>query len=715
MNASLFEPGKNCWRVERAERVAFLIDGAAYFRALHAAITRAQSCIIIVNWEIDGAFELIRDGSEGRWPTRLCDLLNAVIRERRNLRVYVLDWDFAMINAPFAAFLPLYKAEWKTNRRLRFRMDDRHPLGASHHQKIVVIDDALAFSGGLDITRGRWDTPAHRPDDPRHTDRGRPGRPYHDVQMAVSGPAAAALGELARDRWLRATRQTIRPPVPCRENPWPAYLQPDLTDVPVAISRTAPRYLRYQEVREVERLYLDMIAAARRSIYIENQFFTAGRIAEALARRLEEDDGPEVVMALPLETDSWLSQATMDVMRARLIQRLRQADRHDRFRVYHDHIPGAALPVNLHAKVMVVDDELARVGSANLNNRSMGLDTECDLSVEARGDSRIAAVIAGFRDRLIAEHLDVRPERFAAETAARGSLIGAIDALRGEGRSLQPLPLPATPESDYLLSTEEMIDPERPIDPEEFMRQFVAGEDERPPARRRIAWWLALLFLVLGMAAAWRWTPLGEWLDTDTVLAAATQAKGMPATPLIVLAAYLVASLIALPITLLILVTMLAFGPWHGFAYAVAGCLLGAAAGYGAGHLLGRDAVRRLAGRRINELSRRIARRGLLAIVAVRFLPVAPFTVINLVAGASHIRLRDFVIGTAIGMTPGIAAIALFTDRIVASLEAPGAVNFVMLAVVIALITAAAYVASRWLRRRVSPASGSSAASRPAP
>ena len=87
-------------------------------------------------------------------------------------------------------------------RGVRFGFDDHHPVGASHHQKIVVVDDQLAFCGGIDLTGHRWDTSAHRPDEPaRKTPLGKAYGPYHEVQAMVTGPAAASLGVLARDRW----------------------------------------------------------------------------------------------------------------------------------------------------------------------------------------------------------------------------------------------------------------------------------------------------------------------------------------------------------------------------------------------------------------------------------------------------------------------------------------------------------------------------------
>src|SRR5690606_15545906 len=171
-------------------------------------------------------------------------------------------------------------------------------------------------------------------------------------------------------------------------------------------------------VREIEELYIDMIRMARRSIYIENQYFTAHRLGELLEERLAEPDGPEIVVVIRLLSHGWLEGLSMETLRTKLILRLRAADKHGRFRVMYPHVEG--LPegqcLDVHSKLMIVDDEVLRIGSANFANRSMGIDTECDLTIEARGDAERRKVIAGFRSRLLAEHLGVPVEEVEAAT-----------------------------------------------------------------------------------------------------------------------------------------------------------------------------------------------------------------------------------------------------------------------------------------------------------
>jgi uncharacterized membrane protein YdjX (TVP38/TMEM64 family) len=167
-----------------------------------------------------------------------------------------------------------------------------------------------------------------------------------------------------------------------------------------------------------------------------------------------------------------------------------------------------------------------------------------------------------------------------------------------------------------------------------------------------------------------------------------------------------VAGFLLVPVTALIAATLVAFGPLYGLAYAFAGSVASALAGYAVGASLGQRSVRRLAGRRLNAVSRRLARRGLLTVLVVRIVPVAPFTVINLVAGASHISLRDFTWGTILGMVPGLAAIALLVERAAASLRDPHWSNILTLVLVAAGILLAGYLFSRRLVARAEGATG---------
>ncbi|WP_011299334.1 VTT domain-containing protein [Cupriavidus necator] len=698
---SLLRPGHNCWRVEPCTRFAMLVDADAYFTALREALARAEQTIYIVGWDIDSRMRLAQEGPEDGLPAELRDFLHALCKRRPDLHVYVLSWDFAMVFAFEREFLPAARQHWEAHRRLSFCLDGNHPPGASHHQKVVVIDHALAFVGGLDLTIRRWDTPEHRADEPLRTDPdGKPYAPFHDVQCMVDGDAARALGDLAAERWLRATGRHARVPTATGADPWPSRVPPDATDVRVGISRTYPARDDAPAVTEIRELHTDAIAAARDSLYLENQYFSSALIADAFAARLRESDSPDIALVSRRTESGWLEEASMGVLRARLCRTLRAADSHGRFRLYCPHVPGLRdACVNVHSKVMVVDDRLLMIGSANLSNRSFGLDTECNLVIESNGDARIAASIRAMRDRLLCEHLAVSPDALNQALAEHPRLNDALRALQRSGeRTLVPF-MPSVPdEVDAALPDASLLDPMEPVDTDQVMAEFI-GHDARPRAASHVAMLVGFLLVLAGVAFAWRYTPLREWADVRHLLVLMERVDEMPLAPLVMMSAYVVGGMMLIPVSVLIVVTVVVFGPLYGGAIALAGTVLSAAVGYTAGRLLGRNAVRRFGGRRLNRLSQRVGQHGVLAMVALRLVPVAPFTLVNLVVGASRIRLRDCLLGTAIGMSPGIIVSASLVDRIAAVARNPGALTFAWLALVL-LVPVCVWVLLRRRRER---------------
>lgn len=693
----LLVEGRNCWRRARASRLAFLVDGAAYFAAFQAAVARARHQVLVLAWDFNSRVRL-RGGAPG--PDALGAFLESVVARRGGPEAYVLDWDFAMIYAFERERFPVFRLDWRTHRRLHFRLDGTHPPGASHHQKVVVVDDATAFVGGFDLARSRWDTPAHRADDPeRVNEDGRPYAPFHDVQVVVEGEAAAALGDLCRERWRRATGRRLDPPR-SRGDAWPPEVAPDLEDVVVAIARTEPEWGGRPGVREVETLYLDAIAAARRHIYVENQYLSSGRISAALAERLLEPNGPDVVIVVPQRCSGWFEEATMGVTRARLLERLERADRHGRLRVYYPVVPGLAADtsINVHSKILVADETLLRLGSANASNRSMRLDTECDLAVEAAGDPRVEAAIGRFRDRLLAEHLGVAPEAVSRAVAAQGSLAAGVESLRGGERTLVALDVEPDVLADHVAPDSDLLDPEKPIAAEILVERFLPVGPSRPWSRWPHAA-LAVALLVVLAAGAWRSLGTGERGDLEAWLHWARALEGGLLAPVVVTAAFIAGGAVLVPVVLLVSATGYVFGPLAGFVYALAGMLGSSCLFYGLGRWLGRDLVRRLAGSYANAASRKLARHGMLAVAAVRLAPIAPSTVVDLLAGAVRVRFRDFFFGTLAGTAPGTLLLVVLGDRLGATVRDPGPVNLLLVAG-LALVLASAWAWRRLRSRR---------------
>ena len=453
------EPDTNCWRVVRAERAALIVDAADYFRVARQAMLAARRQILLIGWDFDTRVLLDPDCDDGA-PAELGSLITWLVRNRPELEIRILKWDVGAIKLLGRGTTIFRLARWMAQPRITFKLDGTHPFGASQHHKIAVFDDRLAFCGGIDMTAARWDTSEHRDRDPRRRrpTTGRAYGPWHDASMAVSGEAARALGDHARMRWQLAGGGKVAAPE-VASDPWPVGLEPDFRDVKVAVARTAGACEDQPEIREIEQLFVDMIAHARRFLYAENQYFASRAVAEAIARRLGQQDGPEFVLVQPKSAEGWLEEEAMGGARARLLQLLRRADRHDRLRMYTP-VTGDGDDIYVHSKIAIVDDELLRVGSANMNNRSMGLDSECDLLIDGRGDDTAARQIAAIRDRLLGEHLGVEPGAVARKLSETGSLIAAIDKLRREGRSLQPFEPDPPTVLQQKLADDELLDPE---------------------------------------------------------------------------------------------------------------------------------------------------------------------------------------------------------------------------------------------------------------
>jgi phosphatidylserine/phosphatidylglycerophosphate/cardiolipin synthase-like enzyme len=211
----------------------------------------------------------------------------------------------------------LFGADWQEHPNIILKLDRHHPLYAAHHQKLVIIDDRLAFAGGIDLTVCRWDTCGHSEQDQyRVRPDGTPYRPVHDVQMVVDGEAAVSLGDVARQRWLIGTGEALRP-VDGAGELWPPDLLSDFSEVDIGIARTIPAWGETQSISEIARLTEDMISAAQHSLYIEAQYLTASNVRELITRTLAAKRGPEIVMLVKKSSPGVLERFVMGANRDR--------------------------------------------------------------------------------------------------------------------------------------------------------------------------------------------------------------------------------------------------------------------------------------------------------------------------------------------------------------------------------------------------------------
>lgn len=472
------------WRYAHAERAAFIIDAENYFLHMQQAMLNAQKRILMVGWDFDTRIHLEtgrrwwQKGQIRKHPRRLGGFIPWLTRHRRGLEIYILRWGIGFFSMFMRGAMTLDLARWMPHRRITFKADTAHPLGGSHHQKIVIIDDVLAVCGGIDMTSGRWDTRDHHEHERRRRlPGGKTYMPWHDATMIVQGEIAGVLGELGRDRWRRAGGDPLGPVGPVEGTCWPEHLHAQFTDVEIGIARTRAKYdnkvADSPPISEIADLFEKHILSAKKFIYAESQYFASRRIAEALCKRLTQPDPPEVLIVHPANADGWLEQQAMDHARAQLVATLGEADPHGRFNLYVPYTDETSIYV--HAKIMIVDDRILRVGSANMNNRSMGLDSECDLFIDADrpGNGHVTGEITRLRHDLLAEHCGLEVDEVGPLLEQHGSMHAMIQSLgTGRTRTLRRFELPELNAVQEKLAESTLLDPEKT---DELLEPFAKG------------------------------------------------------------------------------------------------------------------------------------------------------------------------------------------------------------------------------------------------
>lgn len=409
-------PQRHYFASADATQSTVLVDARAYYRAFYWAALKAERTLWLAGWQFDSEVELLRgdDARDAPLPVTFLAFLDALSARRPGLEIRLLAWDYSFVYALEREWLQALKFELRTSDAVRFEFDLHPRAGGSHHQKLVVIDGVLAFAGGLDICDARWDDRGHVPGDPRRVNvSGEPMRPNHEVQAAVTGPAATALAELFQTRWRRASGEVL--PLPPVDDE--ALKRFDLSalgggvGLPLAARRVFLGATGIDEddvpVVQIRDAYADAIRAAERLVYIETQYFTSRTIAAALVERLADRSRPAltVIVVLPQEADSTKEAFALgeaQSMALGTLEQVAQAGGHAVFILCTCCEHGG--PTFVHSKLLLVDDEFLSVSSANLTERSMGLDTELALFWHAAGDAELSRDIGRVRASLLAEH-----------------------------------------------------------------------------------------------------------------------------------------------------------------------------------------------------------------------------------------------------------------------------------------------------------------------
>jgi phospholipase D1/2 len=482
--ARILEPAVPTYRVRPVDELGLLIDGDDYYREFYRAAAGAERYILLSGWQFDSDAQLLRgpEAEGAPYPTALLKFLNSLCEAKPELQIWILAWDFALVFAAEREWMQQLAFHWATNERLKFRFDDNHVERGCHHQKFVVVDGELSFLGGLDLCDDRWDDRKHLMHNPLRLSRGEPHKPFHDVQAYLRGrEMALALAELFVRRWERAGGDPLTlPPMPA-PSAAPSRKLDGLLPIRAsnaALSRTDP-YGSPDGPKlctEILTLHQAAIARAERLIYLETQYFSSHAVAEALEQRMRDTSLPplEIVMILNMRGETLKEQAAVGLAQAQIIGRLRQvaAETPHQLGIYYtlpscDAKEKPERATYIHAKLMIVDDRFLTIGSANLTNRSMAVDTELNVSVETeQPNDALGSSLRDIRANLLGEHTGGPDLALCTGLVARLNAIaeaGARGAL-DEPCRLRRHPSPTTSERAALA----LVDPQQlPFDPDQ--------------------------------------------------------------------------------------------------------------------------------------------------------------------------------------------------------------------------------------------------------
>ncbi|MBL9015814.1 MAG: phospholipase [Myxococcales bacterium] len=494
MTRSLLVPGETCATIIDATESGLLVDGRDFYKAVYEACSRAKRTIYMAGWQFDSEVELVRgeDAQGCTHPTRFLPFLRSLCEANPDLHIYMLPWD----SSPVFAFErePLQRLKFRLHghEHIHWKMDNAHPPSASHHQKLIAIDRAVAFVGGMDVCASRWDDREHRADQAQRCTKGKPDGPYHDVQAYVTGPGVDILRGWFVERWKRATDDPIE--VPDAPTGGIAITPSVPLGAPrIALARTFPKMddPPAEPITELFQLHLRAIARAKRLIYIENQYVSSDELCRALEDRMAAPDLPklEIVMVLPEKSAGKKEVISIGAYQQQILKRLGEAAAaagHG-FGVYYQadqDQEGCDVPVFIHAKVLAVDDRFVLVSSANATNRSMTFDSELGIAWEAPEETEI---LHAARVDLLGEHCGLTGEEAEALVGGVEGLVERLDAFAREERGALRIHRRNIDEKPgWLLSR--LLPPESPLDPdtiEDVMPEPTAWLDRllRQPAQ----------------------------------------------------------------------------------------------------------------------------------------------------------------------------------------------------------------------------------------
>ena len=369
------------WRTAKVNLWREVWDAAPHFDRVAELWEQARHSVIVVGWQLDSRIQLKKPGDSGLTET-LRDKVLRLCEQNPRLHFYLLLWDHPVFYLPQREWLQTRIWE-ELHPRVHLVFDHQHPLGASHHEKLIIVDGRTALVGSVDLCKDRWDRPEHPPQDP-----GRQHGPYHELGIEIQGQACSELMEHIALRW--SSLSSIPFPTGRFSQPADRLEVAPQSQFRVHLSRTLSGPDR-PLIREIEFLFLHLISETRQRIWMEGQYFWSEKISQALLKKMKshiQSGGENPLKITIILADNSLLRGLSSQMilhQTRCLQRLQSfARRHPRqidLQIYRPF--SGAHPIYVHSKILLVDHRWLSIGSANFSNRALRLDSEIMITLDA--------------------------------------------------------------------------------------------------------------------------------------------------------------------------------------------------------------------------------------------------------------------------------------------------------------------------------------------
>lgn len=660
----------------KAEDPSLLVCAESYFSQIKDAFLNAQEEILILGWSFNLKTILDDDG------TTLEEILFGIPDK---VKIKILVWDYIIFYmADRDPFIGLNIA-FKNKKNIQFGRFDFHPMLSSMHIKMVVVDSEVSFVGGIDLDLERRDGKFNFSEDSMRREKdGHMYGPFRDYALRFEGKQIAKdLRTFFEQMWNSQKEQVSRVHQVADK------LTPGAN---LFFARTLPKFKGNPKDNSSFQLQRWLFENAKRYIFIENQYLTSGRIVDALIQRLAQPLGPEVVIVVSYGHMPILERISMGALLTDCVKKLLHNDPYQRLKIYTLLAPRkrqASLRsegrefVKIHSKCVLVDDTYLKIGSSNMNERSLQFDYELDALVSGE-------VVKKYREEIFSSLLGNGGEVEFGE-----SIIWTFEKARLkydkiiEVKDILQKKSALTDYKDYLpLDKREMTFFEK-------MGQMFIHRREMLRINAKVVGGIVLLLFIIAGAI---FVGPGE---AKGLLDQAVFNLRIDSSLLLMglfFFSYLILGAFFFPLNAYIFLCGAYFSMGEAFALAMTGAMSSAMLTYAMGTLFQKDLDVEAKLEQANRLGKLLRRNSLKTLVFLRIIPLAPFPFVNLVCGKLRMHFGKYVLGTLLGVAPG-AAFLIFTEkRLIALFTHPDWGNFVVVILILSLF----YAGGRFLKKRMS-------------